>query len=209
MNVSGKTASSTPCAAARSIASQTRSTVPVPLVRSGAICTAAALIRFILHRPGIDDRGARLLVHEDAIQHVERIDRDDAGDEGFFRLPVERLGGEAAAVNLAAFLHEFREALIDEEMAGKRLVAERRKAALEAERDAGAVKQDGGLVSFAQQARGHQRVDDPDRAFKGDGVKSDESFFAGIGFDVGKDFLFVIHEEVSGFVHFFFDFWHE
>jgi hypothetical protein len=56
MNVSGKTAKSTPCEAARSIASQTRSTVPVPFVRSGAICTAAALNRFISHcgRPALE-----------------------------------------------------------------------------------------------------------------------------------------------------------
>src|SRR5271165_4074232 len=48
MNVSGKTANSTPWAPARLIASQTRSTVPLPPVRSGAIWTAAALIRFMV-----------------------------------------------------------------------------------------------------------------------------------------------------------------
>src|SRR5277367_232488 len=142
MKVSGKTASSTPCAAARSIASHTRSTVPVPLVRSGAICTAAARIRFMLQRPGVDDGRARLLVQEDAIEHVERIDRDDAGHERFFGLPVERLRGEAAAVDLAAFLHELREALVHEEVARKSFVAEGGEAALEAERDARPVEQD-------------------------------------------------------------------
>src|SRR6202162_1307014 len=115
MNVSGKTASSTPCAAARSIASQTRSTVPVPFVRSGAICTAAALNRFILQCPGIDDRCSRLFVQKDAVQNVQRIDRNNARNKGFLRLSVKRLGGESAAIDFAAFLHEFREALIDKQ----------------------------------------------------------------------------------------------
>src|SRR5260370_9074418 len=47
MNVSGNTANSTPWAATRPIASQTRSTVPLPPARSGEIWTAAALIRFM------------------------------------------------------------------------------------------------------------------------------------------------------------------
>src|ERR1700730_1053672 len=47
MNVSGKTANSTPWVATRPIASQTRSTVPLPPARSGAIWTAAALMRFM------------------------------------------------------------------------------------------------------------------------------------------------------------------
>src|ERR1700732_2915203 len=116
MNVSGKTASSTPCDAARSIASHTRSTVPVLFLRSGAICTAAALNCFILHRPGIDNRCTRLLVQKDTIQDIQWIDWDDAGDEGFFCLAVQRLRGESAAVNFAAFLHKLRETLINEEM---------------------------------------------------------------------------------------------
>src|SRR5580704_15941127 len=114
MKVSGKTANSTPCEAARSIASQTRSTVPVRFVRSGAICTAAALNRFILHCPGIDNRCSRLFVQKNAIQDIQRIDRDDARDESLFRLSVQRLRGESAAIDFATFLHELREALIDE-----------------------------------------------------------------------------------------------
>src|SRR3954468_12357846 len=112
MNVSGKTASSTPCAAARSIASHTRSIVPVPPARSGAIWMAAALIRFMSERPGVDDRRARFLVREEAVEHVQRIDRDDARHESLLRLPVERLRGEAARIDFAAFFNEFRDALI-------------------------------------------------------------------------------------------------
>ena len=108
----------------------------------------------------------------------------NARNKGFFRLAIKRLGRESAAVDFAAFLHELREALIDEKMSGKRLIAERRKTALEAERDSGTIKQDRRLVSFTQQARSDQSVDNPDRTFKGDGVKGDQSFFAGVGFDV-------------------------
>src|SRR6516164_1991284 len=116
MNVSGNTANSTPWAAARSIASQTRSSVPVRLVRSGAICTAAALIRFISQGPGIDNRGARLFVHENAVQHIKRINGNNSRHERLFRLAIKRLRGESAAVNLAAFLHKLGQALIDEQM---------------------------------------------------------------------------------------------
>src|ERR1700733_13617850 len=150
MNVSGKTANSTPCEAARSIASQTRSTVPVPFVRSGAICTAAALNRFISHCPGIDNRCARLLVHQDAIQNIERIDRDNPRDKGFFCLAVQCLGGESTTVDFATFFHELCQALIDEKVPGKRFVAESREAALEAESNTGTVKQDRCLVPFPQ-----------------------------------------------------------
>ena len=64
-------------------------------------------------------------------------------------------------------------------------------------------------MSFAQQACSREGVDDTDRTFEGDGVKGDQSFFARIGFDVGKDFLFVVHEKVSSFMQFCCYFWHE
>jgi len=76
-------------------------------------------------------------VHKDAIQDVKGVDGNYPRHECLFRLAVKRLGGESAAINLAAFLHELGKALIDEQMSRKRLIAERRKAALEAERDPG------------------------------------------------------------------------
>ena len=71
----------------------------------------------------------------------------------------------------------------------KRLVAELREAALHAERDAGAVKQDRGLEALAHQARGLQQVDEADRAFEGDGVERDQRLFAGLGFHVLENLL--------------------
>src|SRR5258708_2097779 len=145
-------------------------------------------------RPGVDDGRAGLLVHEDAVKDVERIDRDDTRYESLLRLAIESLRGKAAAIDLAAFVHEFREALIHEEVARKRLVAKRREAALETERHARSIEQDRGFIAFAEQPRGDERIHDPDRAFKGNGVKSDERFFAGVGLDVRKYFLLVVHE---------------
>src|ERR1700676_3495709 len=155
MNVSGKTANSTPWEAARSMASQTRSTVPVLVVRSGEIWIAAALIRFILDRPSIDNRGARFLMHQYAIENIQRIDRNNARDEGLFGLSVERLGGESTTINFAAFFHEFCETLINKKMSGESLITEGRKTPLKTKGDPWSIKQDRGLVSFAQQAGGH------------------------------------------------------
>ena len=72
----------------------------------------------------------------------------------------------------------------------------------------GPVEQDGSLVALPQQARGDERIDDADGALKGDGVKSDERFLARIGLHIGEYFFFIVHEEVTGFVQFFFDFRH-
>src|SRR3954466_3617405 len=94
-------------------------------------------MRFMaLQRPGVDDRRARLLVQEDDVQDIEWVDRDDAGNEGFLRLPIEGLAGETAGVDFATLIDEFCDALVDEQVAGKRLVPERREAALKAERHA-------------------------------------------------------------------------
>ena len=111
-------------------------------------------------------------------------------------LAVKGLQGEAAGIDLAALRHELGEPLV-EAVAGEGLVAERRKAALQAERDARSVEQDGGLVAFAQQPRGLQHVDQADGAFERHGVKGDERLLAGIGLDVFKDLLFVVDEEVA------------
>ncbi|MNC78173.1 hypothetical protein D3C75_1303260 [compost metagenome] len=62
------------------------------------------------------------------------------------------------------------------------------------------VQQDFGFEAFAQQALGLKHVDQADGAFEGDGVEGDQYFFARFGFDVLKDFLFVIDQEVAVFV---------
>jgi hypothetical protein len=105
-------------------------------------------------------------------------------------------------MNLVIWLLKFR-------WPGKGLVAERREAALHAERDAGAVQQDGGLEALALQARGLQQVDEADRAFEGDGVEGDERFLARFGLNVFEDLLFVVDEVFACGVRGFEDFGHE
>src|ERR1700761_2812444 len=93
-NVSGNTMRRAPLPAASAIAARTRSSVPVGVSRSGAICTAATLtIRFsaissspsgpplaatsrlgasqLLESPGMEHDGVVVAVDQREIQHVE------------------------------------------------------------------------------------------------------------------------------------------
>src|SRR5262245_11147046 len=104
-NVSGKTASFAPLSAASSTAASTFDTVPPEVSRSGAICTAATRINALSaissssasvrrkatsdrpdsnrpdsNRPRVDHEGVVATVEQDEIEHIERIDRPDAGD---------------------------------------------------------------------------------------------------------------------------------
>src|ERR1700692_1703033 len=112
-NVSGNTTSCAPLPAASVIATRTRSSVPVAVSRSGAICTAATRtnvrsamfcpfngIRLrALKSPAIEDEGVGLAVQQHEIEHIERIDRDDALDQGRLTVPIERLQCEAACID--------------------------------------------------------------------------------------------------------------
>ena len=79
-------------------------------------------------------------------------------------------------------------------MAGEGFVADLGKAALHAERDAGAIEQHGGLEALAQQAGRLQQVDEADRALEGDSMEGDERFFAGIRLDVLEHLLFIVDQ---------------
>ena len=81
-------------------------------------------------------------MEQDEIEHVERTDRPDARDQGRLAVAVERLQGKTAAIDLAAFAHEFGQLIVEVLMPGESLVADFRKAALHAERHAGPVEQD-------------------------------------------------------------------
>lgn len=162
----------------------------------------------MLDGPGVHDDGVGLLVEEDAVENVEGVDGDDAGDESFLGLAVKGLGGEAAGVDFTAFFHKLGEALVDEEVTGEGFFAKGGKATLEAHGDAGSVEEDGGFVAFSQETGGGEGVDDGNGSFEGDGVKGDEGLFSFIGLYVFKDFFFVINEVVPVLVHWFVDFWH-
>src|SRR5271170_6844283 len=159
MKVSGNTTSRAPLPAASAIAARTLATLPPDASRSGAICTAAArtsvfsamplFSAFVpsrgLQRPGVEDERAVTPVQQDEIEHVERTDWPDARQQRSFAVTVKHLQREAAAIDLAAFGHELGQLVAEVLRTGKRFIAELRKAALDAERNAWSVKQDRGL----------------------------------------------------------------
>lgn len=157
----------------------------------------------------MDDDGARAPVDEIDVQHIQGIDRDDARDEGLLGLAIQRLGREAAGIDLAAFRHELGESFVHQEMTWESLIAKRWEAFLESHGDAWAIEQDGGLVTFAQQASGDERVDETDGTFMGDAMKGDESFLAWIGLHIFEDFFFIVDEDVAVFVSGVGNFWHD
>src|ERR1700743_3395394 len=82
-NVSGNTTRRAPLPAASAAAARTRSSVPVSVSRSGAICTAATLIfslpvmraSFVFARlesPGMEHEGVFVAVEQRQVQHIER-----------------------------------------------------------------------------------------------------------------------------------------
>lgn len=148
----------------------------------------------------MDHHRVSALMDKDAVQHIQGIDGRDARDEGLFRLAVERLGGEAAGIHLAALGHECGEAFVDQKVPREGFVAQGRESPLKAERDAWPIKQDGGLVTFAQKPCGVQRIDEADGAFESDAVKGHERFLARIGLDVIKDLFFIVDQDVAIFV---------
>src|SRR6516225_10198508 len=107
-NVSGKTTRRAPFSAASPIAASTFATVPPAVSRSGAICTAATRMGGSLamllssvacsDRPGVQLESVVAPVQQDQIQHVERVDRSDAGDQRWLAVAIERLQCEAAGI---------------------------------------------------------------------------------------------------------------
>src|SRR5271154_5337884 len=98
--------------------------------------------RKLLERPSVQHEGVFVAMEQREIQHIERTDRDDAGDQRGLAMAVQRLQRETARVDLAAFGHELDQRVVEVLVTRKRLVAEFRKAALYAERHAWAVQQD-------------------------------------------------------------------
>src|SRR6185503_5818329 len=108
-------------------------------------------------------------MQQDHVQHVERIDRSNALDQRSLTVPVQRLQSETTSVDLATLAHEFDNLVVHGHVTRKCFAAELGKAALNAERHAGPVQEDGRFETFAQQARRLQQVDEPNRALKGYG----------------------------------------
>src|SRR5580658_957812 len=218
------------------MARHTLSSVPLPSrSKTGASCTAATLMDFALllevmallprrqrrgskgvpllprarsDGPGVDDHGVVALVDQDEVEHVERADRPNSRDQRRLAMAVQRLKRETAGIDLAAFLEELADLLVHGLMPGERFVAERREAALQAERHAGAIEQHRGLESLAQQPRRLQQVHQSDRSFESDGVKGHERFLARLGLDVLEDLLLIVDEVIAFLVRLLLYRWH-
>src|SRR6516165_6699721 len=162
--VSGKTTSCAPLSAASASALSTFDTVPPGVSRSGASWTAAtrteafsdmarshAHRRNASHRPGMEHEGVVLAVHEHQVEHIERVDRPDAGNQRRLAVTVQRLQRKAAGIDLAALGHELGQLVVEVLRARKCFVAELGKPALHAERHAGAIEENSGLEAFALQ----------------------------------------------------------
>src|SRR5450755_1920939 len=213
INVSGNTTNCAPFAAASAIAARTRSSVPVDVSRSGAIWTAATLTFCFSaicfspsaqqgdvvpsERPGVEHEGVLVAVKQCQIQYVERTDRNDAGNQGWLAVSVERLQRKTAGIDLAAFCHELDQRVVEILMTGKCLVPNFREATLHAERHARTVQENRSLEAFAHQPRGLQHIDETDRAFERDRMKCHQCLFARFGFDVLENLLFVIDQKVT------------
>ena len=71
----------------------------------------------------MEHEGVVAPVQQNEIEHVERADRPDAGDQRRLAVAVKHLQREPAAIDLAAFAHELGQLVAEVLRAGKRLVA--------------------------------------------------------------------------------------
>src|SRR6266567_4164302 len=120
-------------------------------------------------------------------------------------MAVERLQCEPAGIDLAAFIHEFCELVVEVLRAREGFVADLRKAALDTERDTGTVKQNRSLKTLPLQPQRLENIDEADGAFERDGVEGDECLLTGLCFDVLENLLFIVDKKVTlltrGHVH--------
>ena len=71
------------------------------------------------------------------------------------------------------------------------------EAALHAEGDTWAVQQYRGLKAFGDQPTGLKQVHQADGPLEGNGVKGDQSLFARLSFDIGKNLLLIVNEKIA------------
>jgi len=105
-----------------------------------------------LHRPSIQNESVLAAMDQYDVQDIKWTDRADTFDQAGFAVPVQSLQREPAGINFAAFGHEFVDLVGVVLMARKSLVAQARKAALNAQRYARPIQQDRGFKALALQA---------------------------------------------------------
>ena len=132
------------------------------------------------------------------VKDVQRVDGLDAFHHVDLTHAVERSGGEAAGIDVAALIHEGLELLVVGLLAGEGLVAH---AGVPAGRcgDEGArsVEHDGGVESLAVDAGAGEQVDEAHRPFERDGVEKDVGSLTFLCLVIRKDLLFVIDDRVA------------
>ena len=80
----------------------------------------------LLDRPGVELEGTGPPRGEGRVEHVERVERLDAGDQVVLAEAVEGAHGEPAGVDRRPFLQQGLDLVVDRQMAGEGLLADRR-----------------------------------------------------------------------------------
>ena len=117
-------------------------------------------------------------------------------------MAIKRLKCKAARVDLTTLGHELFQVVGKVLMTRKGRIAQCRKSALDAKRDAGAVQQDGCLEPFPGQADGVEHIDEADGALEGNGVEGDKRLLARFRLHILKNLVFVIDEKIAVLVLF-------
>src|SRR3954447_1778472 len=112
--------------------------------RHAATAASRSSTTTALDRPGVQLEGLVAPRGQRGVEHVERMERLDARHEVLLREAVQRAGGEAAGVDVAALLHELADLVVDRHVAGEGLIADLREAAsTRGHEDAGPVEDEG------------------------------------------------------------------
>ena len=122
----------------------------------------------------------------------------DALDEVVLAEAVQRPHGEPAGVDLGPLLQEGLELVVDGEMAGEGLLADRRIAAgARRQQHPGAVQHDRHVEALAHEAGRGQEVDQRNGSLVGHRVDEDERLLALLGLDVGEHLLLDVEEDLA------------
>src|SRR3954470_20187134 len=109
--------------------------------RHAATASSRSSTSIALDGPGVQLERLVAPRGERGIEDVERMERLDARHEVVLREAIQRAGGEAAGVDVAALLHELADLVVDRHVAREGLVADLREAARpRRHEDAGAVQ---------------------------------------------------------------------
>ncbi|CUX05440.1 hypothetical protein AGR1B_pAt30105 [Agrobacterium fabacearum S56] len=147
--------------------------------------------------PCVDDQGVGLFVQKHAVQDVLRQDRDDAGDQSRFAVPIKGLQSETTRIDLSALLHEALKVLVEVQMARERFIPELGETSLDPQCDARPVKKDRSLIAFPLQADGIENVHKPDGAFERHRVEGYERLLTRVGLNVLENLGLVVDKEVT------------